>query len=218
MNEFTIREARSDDIPFLVDTIIEAEKSGTDTLTYTTIFGLTEEESRDYISKMLKEDIDGCELSVSGFILAEMNGSVSGAVGAWIEGSEGLPSSVLKGNLLSYILPSSCFERARSLGDIVNDLHIEYIDHTIQIGLVYVSQQARGQGLVSMLIDEKVRMLKEKDPEVSDVYIQVFGNNMAAIRAYEKAGFKNIFTKNTTLSETINYMPDSCKVLMHKIV
>ena len=42
MDQFIIRPASSNDIPFLVDTIIEAEKSGTSILTYNTIFGLTE--------------------------------------------------------------------------------------------------------------------------------------------------------------------------------
>lgn len=218
MTEFIIRQATLNDISFLVDTIIEAEKSGTSTLTYTTIFGLTEVEAREYIAKMLEQEIEGCELSVSGFTLAERNGSIAGAVGAWYEGSEGLPSNILKGNLLSFILPSACLERARNLGNIVNDLHIEYIDFTIQIGLVFVAPEARGKGLVTLLIDQTIRMLKEKYPGASEVYIQVFGNNLPAIRAYEKAGFEIIFRKNASLPKTISYMPDSCKVLMIKYV
>jgi ribosomal protein S18 acetylase RimI-like enzyme len=218
MNEFTIRQATSDDIPFLVDTIIEAEKSGTSTLTYTTIFGLTEIEARDYIAKMLEEEIDGCELSVSGFILAEKGGNIVGAVGAWLEGSEGVSSHVLKGNLLSYILPSSCLGMAINLNNIIRDLHIEYVNDTIQIGLVYVAPEARGKELVSVLIDRKIGILKERFPNTNEVYIQVFGNNLPAIRAYEKAGFRIILKKIALLPETANYMPDTSKVLMRKFV
>lgn len=218
MTDFIIRQATLNDISFLVDTIIEAEKSGTSTLTYTTIFGLSEVETREYIAKMLEEEIEGCELSVSGFILAEKNGSIAGAVGSWFEGSEGLPSNILKGNLLSFILPSTCHERARNLSNVVNDLHIEYINYTIQIGLVFVAPEARGKGLVTLLIDQTIRMLKEKYPGANEAYIQVFGNNLPAIRAYEKAGFEIIYRKNASLPETISYMPDSCKVLMIKYV
>ncbi len=218
MNEFTIRQATPNDIPFLVDTIIEAEKSGTSTLTYTTIFGLSELEARDYIAKMLEEEIDGCELSISGFILAENGGKIVGAVGAWLEGSEGIPSNVMKGNLLSYVLPSTCLERAVNLNSIVRDLHIEYICGTIQIGLVYVAPEARGKGLVSILIDHKINMLKKTYPETNEVYIQVFGNNLPAIRAYEKSGFEIVLEKTALLSETAKYMPDSSKVLMKKYV
>ncbi len=218
MNEFTIRQATSDDIPFLVDTIIEAEKSGTSTFTYTTIFGLTEPEARGYITKMLEEDIDGCELSVSAFILVEKAGIIMGAVGAWLEGSEGISSNILKGNLLSYILPSSCLEKAISLKNIVNDLHIEYIPGKIMIGLVYIAPEARGKGLVPILIDKKIEMLRETYPDAEEAYIQVFGNNIPAIRAYEKAGFEIIYKKNALLRETANYMPDTTKVLMRKCV
>jgi ribosomal protein S18 acetylase RimI-like enzyme len=218
MNGFILRQASTCDIPFLVDTIIEAEKSGTSILTYTTIFGLTETDARDNIAKMLNEEIDGCELSVSGFILAENNGKIAGAVGAWIEGSEGIPSNVLKGNLLSFVLPSFCLDRARRLSNIVSDLHIDYVNDTIQIGLVYVAPEARGMGLVQLLIDQKVRLLKEKYPQVKEVYIQVFGNNLQAIRAYEKVGFKIIYERIASVSETANYMPDTRKVLMHKFI
>ncbi len=42
MSDFIIRPATIADAPFLAETIIEAEKSGTDKLSYTTIFGLSE--------------------------------------------------------------------------------------------------------------------------------------------------------------------------------
>ncbi|MCF8381826.1 MAG: GNAT family N-acetyltransferase [Bacteroidales bacterium] len=215
-NDFLIRQATANDIPFLVDTIIEAEKSGTSTLTYTTIFGLSETDAREYIIKMLEEEIDGCELSVSGFILAEKDGQIAGAVGAWVEGSEGTPSAILKGNLLAYVLPSSCLKRASRLNNIIRDLHIEYVTGSIQIGLVYVALEARGKGLVSALIDYKIDLLKKKFPKTNKAYIQVFGNNLPAIRAYEKASFKIVFQKKASYSETAEFMPDIIKVLMKR--
>jgi|WetSurMetagenome_2_1015567.scaffolds.fasta_scaffold57583_3 ribosomal protein S18 acetylase RimI-like enzyme len=218
MNEFNIREATSQDIPFLVDTIIEAEKSSSAILTYSTIFGLSEIEARNYIARMLEEDIDNCELSISGFILVEENGNIVGAVGSWVECADGVPSNVLKGNLLSYILPSECIQRAIKLNYIVNDLHVEYVKGQIVIGLVYVAPEARGKGLVSLLIDRRISILKESYPDADEAYIQVFGNNLPAIRAYEKAGFEIVFRKEAIHEETINYMPDKCKVLMKKCV
>lgn len=216
MSEFRYRPATAEDIPFLVDTIIEAEKSGTSILTYTTIFGLEESEAKVYIAKMLEEEVDGCELSVSGFILAEIENNIVGAVGAWIEGSEGISSTALKGNLLQYVLPNQCLVKASSLNKIVSDLHIDYIDNTIQIGLVYVAPAARGKGLVSALIDRKIIELRQSSPEIKIAYVQVFGNNIPAIKAYEKAGFKIIHTKEASQKETINYMPHTSKILMQK--
>ena len=122
--EITIRNAKLSDIPFLVETIVEAEKSGTPILSYTTIFGLNEEDAKKYIASMLDEEIDGCELSVSAFLVAELNGKTVGAVCAWIEGAEGVPSSTLKGNLLRFTLPQTCFESIHKINHLINELHI----------------------------------------------------------------------------------------------
>jgi ribosomal protein S18 acetylase RimI-like enzyme len=215
-HDFNIRVATEEDIPFLVDTIIEAEKSGTATLTYSTIFGLSEEDARKYIEDMLREEIDGCELSISAFLLAENDGRIAGAVGAWVEGLDGVPSSMLKGNLLSYTLPKSCIEKASALNNLVKELHIEYKDNTVQIGLVYVAAAFRGQGLVNILIEEQLTRLNKLAPDITESYVQVFGNNKAAIRSYEKSGYAIILEKISTVVRMCEYFPSASKVLMKR--
>ena len=216
MEKFIIRKATINDVPFLVDTIIEAEKSGTDILTYSTVFGLSEDETKKYIAEMLLEEIDGCELSISSFLVAENDGEIIASVGAWIEGIEGISSSVLKGNLLNYTLPKKCIESAIELNIMIRELHIEYIPDTIQIGLVYVSPAFRGKNLVSLLINEQVFRLKQIKPSVSEIYVQVFGNNTPAIKAYEKANFKIQFSKKSVNKDILKYMPSDKKILMKR--
>jgi ribosomal protein S18 acetylase RimI-like enzyme len=218
MNDVIFRNATIDDVPFLVDTIIEAEKSGTEVLTYCSVFGLSEDEARKYITEMLLEEIDGCELSISSFLLAEKNGLIAASVGAWIEGIEGIPSTILKGNLLNYTLPKKCIEHAIALNSIVRDLHIEYIPNTIQIGLVYVAAAFRGQNLVRLLIDEQVTRLRINHPEISEIYVQVFGNNIPAIKAYEKAKFIIQLVKESSNKEISKYMPSETKILMKRMI
>jgi len=214
MDNFIFRNATINDVPFLVDTIIEAEKSGTDVLTYSTIFGLSEKETREYLAEMLLEEVDGCELSISSFLVAEESGQIVASICAWIEGIEGVPSTILKGNLLNYTLPKKSIEHAMTLNNILRDLHIEYLNNTIQIGLVYVASKFRGRNLVSLLIDEQVKRLTQDNPAVSEIYIQVFGNNVPAIRAYEKANFKIQLIKKSSNTELLNYMPSDKKLLM----
>jgi ribosomal protein S18 acetylase RimI-like enzyme len=216
MSNFFYRKATIDDIPFVVDTIIEAEKSGTDILTYSTIFGLSEKDTRNYLADMLAEEIDGCELSISSFLLAEADRKIVAAVAAWVEGIEGMPSTVLKGNLLNYSLPKDAIEKALTLNSIVRDIHIEYIQNSIQIGLVYVSEAYRGMNLVSLLIDNQINKLKQIISEPNGIYVQVFGNNLAAIKAYEKAGFKKVSVKESSNKDILNYMPSNIKVLMKR--
>lgn len=209
-----LRNATLNDIPFLVETIIEAEKSGTEVLSYTTIFGLSESETKHYIALMLEEEIDGCELSVSAFLLAEIDGVVAAAVCAWVEGLEGVSSSTLKGNLLKFTLPEKSFENIQELNTIIKELHIDYINDSVQIGLVYVSELARGKGIVQMLLNEKITQLKEAYNTSNDVYVQVFGNNIAAIKAYEKVGFNSVLSKNAVNVDIEKYLPSSKKILM----
>lgn len=218
MNNFTIRSAKISDVPFLVDTIIEAEKSGTNKLSYATIFGLSEKETRKYITEMLAEEIDGCELSISSFIIAEKNGQNAAAVSAWIEGIEGVPSTILKGNLLNYTLQKECIEKAKSLNNMLSELHIENFIDTIQLGLVYVSFDYRGMNLVGLLIDEVVLQLKKVNPLVKSMYVQVFGNNLPAIMAYKKTGFRIVKVVESTNKEILNYLPSDSKILMKKEV
>ena len=216
MDNLVFRNATKCDIPFLVDTTIEAEKSGTDILTYSTIFGLSEEKTRKYMAKMFAEEVDGCELSISSFLLAVVDDNVAAAVAAWIEGIEGIPSTVLKGNLLNYTLPKAALEKAMSLNSIVRELHIEYINNTIQIGLVYVAKSFRGQNLVALLIDKQIENLLKINTKPSAVYVQVFGNNLKAIRAYQKANFRKVLVKESTNINTLKYMPANRKILMKR--
>ena len=52
MVNYSFRSATLNDIDFIVYTIFEAEKSGTNKLVYTTLFNLTKKEVRRYISQI----------------------------------------------------------------------------------------------------------------------------------------------------------------------
>lgn len=216
MLSFNYRHATLKDVPFLVDTIIEAEKSGTNILTYSTIFGLTEYEARLYITKMFQEEIDGCELSVSSYMIAEYQGQFAASVGAWIEGYDGIPSNIIKGNLLNYILPRKCIEKAALLTSILNETHIECFQNSIQIGVVYVANEYRGMKLAGNLIDRQILRLTEINPKISDIFVQVFGNNTPAIKAYENSQFSVILINEGSNKKVQQYLPSDRKVLMKR--
>ena len=216
MDKFLIRQATVNDISFLVDTIIEAEKSGTAILSYSTIFGLTEQEVRKYLADMLFEEIDGCELSVSSFLVAETNDQVVAALSGWVEGINNISSSELKGNLLSFVLPRECIKRAHAINPLVREVHIDYIPHTIQKGAGYILKAFRGQNIFGLLTEKLIENLLISSPLVSKIYTQIYGCNIPAIRANEKANFKILMTKETLKEEILNYLPSNKKVLMIK--
>lgn len=215
---FSFRKTRFEDIPFLVETIIEAEKSGTSILSYSTIFGLSEEDTYYYISKMLEEEVDGCELSISSFIIAEEQGKIAGAIAVWLEGSEGISSTILKGNLLNFTLPKFSLEAALKKAPIIKEIHIEYTNHTLQLGLVYVLNNYRGRNLAGEMIEFAISDFNSKYPDIKEMHVQVFGNNTSAIKAYKKVGFEISKSKESINPEINSLLPYSSKVLMIKIL
>jgi hypothetical protein len=218
MDEFVYRLATTGDIPFLVETIIEAEKSGTDILSYTTIFGLTEEEAKGYVADMLEEEIDGCELSVSSFMVAEHDGKVVAALSSWVEAKEGISSAELKGNLLGFVLPRESILKAASVSPVVRKIHMDYIPGTIQKGAGYVVKEFRHRNLFGLLTEKLVGHLLKSSPDVTEVYTQVFSGNIPAIKANEKIGFKIVDSVESDDETLLTLLPSNKKYLLKKVL
>jgi hypothetical protein len=218
MDEFVYRLAGTADIPFLVETIIEAEKSGTEILSYTTIFGLTEEEAKGYVAEMLEEEIDGCELSVSSFLVAEYGGEVVAALSSWVEAKDGISSAELKGNLLGFVLPRESILKAASVSPVVRKIHMEYIPGTIQKGAGYVVKEFRHRKLFGILTEKMIEHLLKSSPEVTEVYTQVFSNNIPAIRANEKIGFSIVDSIESDDETLLKLLPSNKKYLLKKVL
>ena len=58
------------------------------------------------------------------------------------------------------------------------------------------------------------RYIKNIKSDTKEVFVQVFGNNCTAIKAYGKIGFKIIETKTATNQEIKKYLPSDNKILM----
>jgi hypothetical protein len=213
---FNIRQAAIIDVPFLVDVIIEAEKSGTNVLSWSTIFGLSEDETKRYITEMLLEELDGCELSISSFLVAEKNGRVVAALSAWAEGQFNKSSSELKGDLLSFFLPKECIKKAYAIRSIIQEIHIDYTPGSIQKGAGYVIKEFRHRNLFGILTNEIIDRELKSYPGLSQVYTQIYGCNIPAIKANEKADFKIVMMKESTNKEILHYLPSGKKLVLRK--
>jgi len=219
MSEYIFREAIVEDIPFLVDVIIEAEKSGTDIISLAKTFDIDESDLRKYLTQMLEEGIDGCEFSVSSFFVAEYEDSPVAAFGGWIEGKneDDLPSSILKSNLLSYILPKEKFSQLYKISEIIKEIQIERELQTHQLEYAYVKSEHKGNGLIGNIIEKLLERAKLQDKFVKCSYVQVFENNTNAIKAYQKSGFKIVKKFESKHPEIFNYLPYNVKLLMKRL-
>lgn len=217
-DSYLIRQATVGDIDFIVDTIVAAEKSSTGNLGLANYFEVTEDQLRQYLREMLEEEIDGCEFSVSSFLVAEDKGRVVGAVGGWVEGEneDDMTSSELKSNLLGYILPKETILCTQNKIEIVKDLQIEREQGAYQMEYSYTLPEYRGHH-VSQMIKQK-HFEKAAGCGCRKVQTHVFASNKTNIRINEYLGF-NIVSQNTSKHPLASrYYPDNTILLMEKSI
>jgi len=214
--EINFRKATEKDIKFIVKCIIAAEKNNSKIFSYNTIFGLEEKSAYKFISKMLLMKVDGCELSITSYIIATFKKKPIGAMGAWIEPIEGIPSKTIKGNLLFKVVPKENLLKSRNILNLLNQLYIDYVKDSMCVGITYIDERYRGLGILKMLLDKQAKKLFSNNGK-KDVYVQVFSNNTQAIKAYEKLGFLTIKISETKNENILKYLPSNKKFLMKKM-
>jgi ribosomal protein S18 acetylase RimI-like enzyme len=70
--------------------------------------------------------------------------------------------------------------RASKTSSLIHEVHS-------YLGFMYVTPEFRGLGINKMIIDKLIEWTKGKG--IYDVYLDVYADNKAAVRAYEKVGF-----------------------------
>ena len=217
MKEYLIRKATINDTSFLTDVVIAAEKGNSDKLSYSTLFNLSEERVAELIKNMFEEEIDGCEFSISSFIIIEYEEEPVAAFGGWIEGfNNSLPSKILKSNLLSYTFGSDSIEFLKTKSGIIKELVSEREPMALQLEFLYVSENHRGKRLADKLIHELEKNALSEYAGLKKVQVQVFKNNIHAVRVYEKNGFEVAASYKSHNIEVLNYLPFNEKYVMEK--
>ena len=203
-----IRSALLKDIDFIIETIFQAEKSGTDICALLSLWNCDESQLRIYLRAILEEEIDGTEWSISSFVVAEISNEVVGAFAGWIEGENEweLSSSTLKANLMKANLP---MEIILNMSNFQREIASIYLDRTfgsLQLEYAFVLPQFQGMAIIGKIID--FICTKNKGVQMSEV--QVFSNNVSAIRAYEKMGFVRTF-ETALIDGENNIFPNNVK-------
>jgi len=217
--EYTIRKATANDIDFLTEAIIAAEKSGSDKLGLATFFDISEEKVKSCLKEILEEEIVGCEFSLDSFKVVDHEATPVAAVAGWIEGyDEDNPGSqILKSNLIGFVYPVEAIQAVRERQELIQDLLISRKKGALQIEYVYVSSGHRGQGLARELIAAHIAAALEKTA-LEVVEVQLFANNAEAIKLYDRMGFEIKGRYIATENEILKYLAHSEKLLMSKKV
>ncbi|HEX3007269.1 MAG TPA: GNAT family N-acetyltransferase [Bacteroidales bacterium] len=213
MEKYVIRKATLNDVDFIVQTIVEAEKSGSNTFSYARIFNLAEEEVKLILRNMLLEEIDGCEFSISSYLVAEWGGQLVAAVGALIENEEH-EAAFVKKNLLSYFIPKESLKHALCVSSIISELMIDHEENVLSLIAAFVVPEHRGNKLFGALVNEHIRL----HPDYNEVALQVMSNNIYAIRSYEQQGLKEVFRKTSSDKRILDFLSATEKIYMKKSI
>jgi len=213
-----VRRAAPKDRDFLVEAIIEAEKSGAQRISYCEIFSLTEDEVRALLASILDEDFEGQELCISGFLVAEVDGEYAGAACAWIEGESEMPSALIKANLLHHFLDAEKLERARPWFARLEALAIARKSGAAQLESIYVRAPHRGRGITGRILDEQLSLLRGRVPGLAKAQIILVDQNDRALRAYQKLGFRVALERRSEDPMLLSIVPGGVKILMEKTI
>ncbi len=217
MNGYLIKNATKNDIPFLADAVIAAEKGNSDKLSFSTLFNLPEEKIKDLLIAMFEEEVDGCEFSLSSFLIAEHNGEPVGTLCAWIEGFEGsMLSSILKSNLILYTFEKESIEYFKTVSNIIKDILIEREPLTLQLEYMHIKDQHVGKGIDIALLTKNEENALAKYPALQKSQCQVYKNNIFGVKMSLKNGFKIIRSYKAKNDDIFDYLPFNEKLLMEK--
>lgn len=216
--KYIFRNATLADVDFLSTAIVEAKKGGSEMVGMANLFDLSEDSFRYYVKQMLEEEIDGCDFSISSFIIAEYEGKPVATFGGWVEGEneDEMPSSLLKSNLIGYVIPIENVQKAREKSHLLEDLQVERVAGTYQLEYGYTVPEHRGHHLIGRLIEKHINRAKASALSVRKMQVLVYDNNIAAITAYTKAGFKVIQTLVADNSEILKYYPHNRELFLEK--
>jgi ribosomal protein S18 acetylase RimI-like enzyme len=215
-DEIQIRHAENRDIPFLITTIIEADKSGTGKSAYCSLLNMTELELGEMIENIFKHELEGFEFAVDSFCVLEYRERVIGASAGWIEEFDGIPSWQTRMLSIRAEAKPESYNSLIAKKDIVSNLIPLRTPNTLQIESVYIREDFRGLGLFHTMLDFHIKTGKVKMPSLTAAEIIVYDNNKIALNSYQKSGF--LIERSTKLenNELQNVFPSNGMILLSK--
>jgi GNAT superfamily N-acetyltransferase len=214
MENLVIRQALPSDFEFIIETIIEADKSGTPVISACNILNVPEEEYKSILKDILNENIEGQEYSLSGFLVAELNGEIIGALGAWVEGAVGVSSYILYSNILLNFIEKEKIPGILQKFRITKDLSFRRETGAIQLEYGYVKEKYRRQGVYTRLMIESVKRFYPENKGIPKVQGICFRANYKSLNAGLKLGFEIAESKISDNEELKKIFPHNEKVLI----
>lgn len=206
--DLVIRQAKIQDVDFIVETIIEADKSGTPICSMCNILCISEKEYRAILTKiLLEDDIEGQELSLSGFLVADLHGEPIGALGSWIEMATGVPSHILYSTMLLHQIDRKKIPLILAHFRIIRELNFRNESGCIILEYGYVKKAFRRKGVYTRIMIESVKKHYPTNNVIPKVQGSCFRANYPSLNANKKLGFKEVESKISENEELKKMLP-----------
>jgi hypothetical protein len=213
IDNLIFRKANDDDIEFVIEAIIESEKSGSDMVSSCKIFNFTENEFKNILKEILLQDIPNYDYYLSGFLIAEFNGEKIGTVGSWLEAADGTASGMVKATVLFQYLGAAKFKEINKNTKVIKGLTLNREPGTLQLEHGYTKEKFRRQSIFTNVIKRNIKENLQHH-NFSKVQGILFNENYKSFKAHLKLGYNVVEEKKVEDPEILKYFPYNSKVLM----
>ena len=202
-----IRKAAKNDIPFIVEAIIEIETfNGTNT--FNNLLGTETEQTKKYLEAFLSdEENEGNEFALNTYNIVEIDGKNAACCSLFFTDSEYYQS---KSELFPVHLERNhlqkFFENVQNLPE-----NKKILNHKNFLEYIFVAKNFRNKGISKPMIEHHIS-------QVDRLYILALENNLFAIEYYKRLGFvSDAETPSFSIDNAEKSIyPDSKKAMLYK--
>lgn len=214
IDEVQFEYATIADVDFILDTIIEAEKSSSDIITSCLVFNLTEKEFRSILTTLLLEGFEDYEYSLNGFLIAKHHKENIGALGSWIEGKNDYDSSIIKANSLFAVMEGEKLSKLRPNFESLQGASFQRSKGALQLEYAYVRPAWRRRGVFTKLIFEQINRYKAVEPKLQLIESFMFKENFRSFNCLHKLKFKVVHSIDLKGRPSEKFFPYSERAFM----
>lgn len=206
-----IRKAEAKDLPFIIDCIIESEKSGGDIFPYSAALGVSISRFSQILLDIFDEEINDQPWCLDHWYIAESpDGTAAAGLSSWVEGKSDVSSDMLKAQMLNYFLKNEWQESQDKL-TVLSSVTIPRKSQYVQLEHLYTHPSHRGKGYMKNLINGVFNTF-----ENSNFEIQVLESNKNAVSLYEYIGFSVNERQCNEDIERLSLLSGTCKLQLLK--
>lgn len=190
LSDIKIIPATVKEIPFIVETIIAAEKSGTDVISTCRFFDFSENEYSEMIVELLNDNSPGYEYALSNYLVAFDQDKPVGAFGAWIEGEDGISSIILKINAFIALVEREKIIEIKNRLQRLSWKNFRRDEGALQFEFAYVIPGYTKQGILQQIMAQQVKRYKNSGKNFNKAQVILEKENIPAIKSYQRFGFE----------------------------